>query len=218
MLHVTNGDAAAEVIRASGVGGEVLPWRDVLHEGPVREGLPLEQLSEERARFIAEAGWAPLETTSDDFRVRNRVLSSAGTHEEVVLWFEHDLYDQLQLLQLLDWFHDHPHPRLSLVCEAEYVSHMTPERMRELFASRRSVSNEVLEEGSGAWSAFRSPDPSCIPSASTLPFLGAALRRHLQEFPWTTDGLALLERRVLEALEKKPREWPRIFTAIEEDP
>jgi len=217
LLHITNGDAAAGALQHAGCR-EALPWRDVLHEGPVREGLPLEELSEERARFIAEAGWGALDDARNAFIERDNALRAARDQDEIVLWFEHDLYDQLQLLQLLDWFHEHPHPGLSLVCEAEYVSLMAPERMRELFASRRSVSKDMLEEGREAWAAFRSPDPSRIPGASTLPFLGAALRRHLQEFPWTTDGLSLLERRVLEVLEKKPLEWPRIFTAIEEDP
>ena len=58
MLHVTNGDVAAGVLRAAGMEGDILPWRDVLHEGPVRADLPLEELSKLRARFIAEAGWA----------------------------------------------------------------------------------------------------------------------------------------------------------------
>ena len=57
MLHLTNGDCAVAVI-SQAVSGAFLPWRDVLHEGPVRAGLSLEQLSAERARFIAEAGWA----------------------------------------------------------------------------------------------------------------------------------------------------------------
>ena len=57
MLHITNGDSPVAVLRAAGMAGEVVPWRDVLHEGPVREGLGLEALSRERAAFIAEAGW-----------------------------------------------------------------------------------------------------------------------------------------------------------------
>jgi hypothetical protein len=217
LLHVTNGDAAAGALRHAGFT-EVLPWRDVLHEGPVREGLSLAQLSEERARFIADAGWAPLEKASEDFRVRDRVLSLAGTHAEVVLWFEHDLYDQLQLLQLLDWFHEHPHPGLRLVCEAEYVSHMTSERMRELFAIRRAVSQDMLREGRDAWSAFRSPDPSRIPTVAKVPFLGAALERHLREFPWTTDDLSLLERRLLDALAGTSMGLQAILAATREDP
>jgi hypothetical protein len=34
-LHVTNGDSAAEGLRATGLARRILPWRDALHEGPV---------------------------------------------------------------------------------------------------------------------------------------------------------------------------------------
>src|SRR5919206_483284 len=61
MLHITNGDHAARLIAATGVGGEVLPWRDVLHEGPVPEGLSLDELRPVRAPFIAGALWRHLE-------------------------------------------------------------------------------------------------------------------------------------------------------------
>ena len=52
MLHITNGDCAVAVLSRA-VSGTFLPWRDVLHEGPVRAGLSLEQLSAERARFMS---------------------------------------------------------------------------------------------------------------------------------------------------------------------
>ena len=32
MLHLTNGDSAADLIRRTGVTGEVIAWRDILHE------------------------------------------------------------------------------------------------------------------------------------------------------------------------------------------
>ena len=41
MLHVTNGDSTAQIIDARGLAGTVLPWRDVLHEGPIPAELPL---------------------------------------------------------------------------------------------------------------------------------------------------------------------------------
>ena len=199
----------------------VLPWQDVLHEGPVRGGLTLEQLSEERARFIAEAGWGPLEEVQTSFRERDRSLRAAPSPDEMVLWFEHDLYDQLQLIQVLDWLSTHPHRRVSLICEAQYVGNMPPERMRELFAVRKPVTGDEFQEARDAWAALRAPDPSGINelAITNLKFLGAALRRQLQEYPWTTDGLSLLERRVLDLLEEKgPLRWTRVFTGIEEDP
>jgi len=199
----------------------VLPWQDVLHEGPVRAGLTLEQLSEERIAFIAGAGWGPLEEVTAEFRRRDASLKASHLQDEVVLWFEHDLYDQLQLIQLLDWFSQHPHPRLALVCGAEYVGNMSPARMRDLFASRKVVQQRHLEEAREAWAAFTAPDPSGMNDLriGELPFLGAALRRQLEEYPWTTDGLSRLERRVLALLEEKgPLPWTRVFTGIDEDP
>lgn len=44
-------------MQQAGIAGEFLPWRDVLHEGPVPETPSLEALSKIRAGFIAEKGW-----------------------------------------------------------------------------------------------------------------------------------------------------------------
>ena len=203
MLHVTNGDHAVAVIRQV-VQGAMLPWRDVLHEGPVRAGLPLEALSEERARFIADAGWGPFSQVRKDFAERDAALRRAGEHDEIVLWFEHDLYDQLQLIQVLDalaaQFEHRRGPPISLVCEAEYLGRMAPARAAELFALRNPLVRRHFQEAQAAWAAFRSPDPQGLENLRTtsLPFLAAAIRRHLEEFPWTTDGLSRTERQILQ--------------------
>src|SRR4029078_10283801 len=43
LLHVTNGESAGNTLRQTGLGGAVLPWQDVLHEGPVpATGRPLQ--------------------------------------------------------------------------------------------------------------------------------------------------------------------------------
>ncbi len=119
MLHITNGDSTAATLRASGIAGIVLPWRDILHEGPVPASLALPALSEVRARFLAGAGLAAsFDATLTAFRERDAALAGFDQQDEVTLWFEHDLYDQLQLLQLLDWFAGRAlgATRLSLIC------------------------------------------------------------------------------------------------------
>src|SRR6185369_3265595 len=100
-LHITNGDFAVAVLRTAGMQGEILPWRDVLHEGPVRADVPLPELSKLRAKFIAGAGWGAEAQVAEQFALRDALLRAADGRAEVVLWFEHDLYDQLQLIQLL---------------------------------------------------------------------------------------------------------------------
>lgn len=193
MLHITNGECAVSVLQAAGMHGEILPWRDVLHEGPVRAGLSLEELSEERIAFISQSGWGAEDEVRKSFIERDAAFRRAGEHDEIVLWFEHDLYDQLQLVQVLDGLYGQA--RVSIICEAEYLGRMAPERAAELFELRSPVTKRHYNEARAAWTAFRSPDPMAITTDfQSFPFLGSALIRFLEEYPWTTDGLSRLQR------------------------
>lgn len=222
MLHVTNGDAAADAIHASGIPGEILPWRDVLHEGPVPAGLPLRELSLVRAGFIASRGWGEVDEARRGFEERDAALASSVDEDEVVLWFEHDLYDQLQLIQVLDWFAAHPRPGLTLINPAQYLGPATPDQLRALFALRMPVTRAHLSAARAAWEAFRAPDPrgmEAIPGAelAPLPHLASALRRHLQQFPSARDGLSRSERQALEGLAEGPRTVGELYVASHHD-
>ena len=219
MLHVTNGDHAAEKIRASGIGGEVLPWRDVLHDGPVPAGLSLEELGNVRADFIASGGLDAVELRRE-FAARDLALQGFAAHDEVVLWFEHDLYDQLQLIQILDFFAgvELGTTRLSMVCGAEYLGPSSPERLAARFAERETVTEAQLALGRAAWAAFRSPDPREIErivagDTAALPFLRAALVRHLEQYPSARNGLSRSEQQALEAIDDGARTVREAFAA-----
>ena len=134
MLHITNGDSAASGIRETGLAGEVLSWIDVLHEGPVPPDLDLEELRRVRAKFIASCGWATFEEAVESVLTSAiKVLAESLGQDEVVLWFEHDLYDQLQLIQILDWFAHQKlgRTKLTMICAAEYLGSSTVERLRD---------------------------------------------------------------------------------------
>jgi Domain of unknown function (DUF1835) len=215
MLHITNGDGAGNGIAQSGISGTVLPWRDVLHEGPVPAGLSLRELRETRARFLADRGWATYDRALADFARRDAILAAFRDHDEVVLWFEHDLYDQLQLVQILDWFADQDLGRttLSLVAVDRYpgvvpfygLGQLTPEQLATLFPTRRPVTRAQLDLARAAWDAFRSPDPTAVErllegDTAALPFLSDALTRSLEEFPAVGNGLSRTERLALEGV------------------
>lgn len=206
MLHITNGDSVAGTLADAGFGPAIAAWRDVLHEGPVPADLPLDELSAVRAGFIASGG-RDHDIVRAHFRERDRMLRSAPDHDETVLWFEHDLYDQLQLLQILDWFASQglEGTQLSIVCDAEYLGPVDANGLRERFAKRRPVTGLQLNLAREAWAAFRAPDPrSLLPllgdSSTELPFLGAALLRHLQQFPDVHTGLSRSEFAALDAI------------------
>jgi hypothetical protein len=215
MLHITNGDAAIPTLRAGGAEGDILPWRDVLHEGPVPAPATLDSLRPLRARFLAPEGGGPAAALAREFEERDRRLGATTTRgEEVVLWFEHDLYDQLQLAQLLDWFGSSAQSpsaeppssltRVTLIQADDYLGMMKPEQAEALWARRREVTDEQLEAARRAWGAFSSPDPRAIEAVldqvDALPFMRAALVRHLEEFPSVQTGLSRTERQTLETL------------------
>jgi hypothetical protein len=207
-LTITNGDSAAGTLRKAGIEGEILPWRDVLHEGPVDASLSLEALSKLRARFVAQRGWAGLSQVSGGFVERDRVIQSANEFDEVVLWFEDDLYDQLQLIQLLDFFSRKPAKRkkLSLVVVDGYIPPLSAKKIREMDNARALVTPAQLALGRKAWRAFGSGKPQAISrllaeDTSAIPYLAAALRRQLQEFPSVRNGLSRSEQETLSAIE-----------------
>lgn len=104
MLHITNGDVAVHLIQAARIPGDVFAWQDVLHEGPMPGSRSLAELSEIRARFGVTQGWGTLSDLQAQFRQHDARVAAFADYAEVILWFERDLYDQLQLIQLLDWF------------------------------------------------------------------------------------------------------------------
>src|SRR5690242_13873940 len=102
MLHITNGDSVIYSFREGEIPGEYLAWSDSLHDGPVPLKASLEELSEIRAQALAGFGGGSYQEFRSSFAARDHSLGAFHRHEEAVLWFEHDLYDQLQLIQLLD--------------------------------------------------------------------------------------------------------------------
>ena len=163
-LVITNGDIAAASLLGIGAADEVLAWRDVLHEGPVPATATLAELSAIRAAFIEGAGWSGPDVAAD-FAARDAVLLANDAFETVTLWFEHDLYDQLQLIQILDWFATHPRrdpASLRLVAADTYLGEMSHEQLADLARVAAPVSDAELDLGRRAWQAFRAPSPEPV--------------------------------------------------------
>ncbi len=210
-LHITNGDAAASLLEAGPIPGDVLPWRDPMHLGPFPAAVDLDRLAEVRAGYLGGPETAGREEALRAFRQRDQLLRRAPTYERVLLWFEHDLLDQLQLLQLLDWFHgaDLGAARLEMICIDAFdgvepfrgLGQLDAPRLASLFPRRVPVEPRQLSLASAGWAAFRASDPGELESflasdLSALPFLHAALSRHLEEYPDATSGLTRTEAQI----------------------
>ena len=209
-LHVANGHATTALIEQSGLRGRTQVWCDPLNEGPVPGNVSDDELLMIRARFLASTDDAT-EVASDLKRWRDEVDNETA-YDELVLWFEHDLFDQLNLIQLLTHIGRSPRSKpVTLICIDRYPGHpnfkgigeLEPADIERLFTARRPVTAAQIALAALAWRAYRSPDPRAIEAllktdTSALPFLGPALARHLEEFPSTSDGLSRSERRMME--------------------
>ena len=226
-LHVANGTSTTMTIEAARIPGAVSIWADPLHDGPVPGNLTDEGLVEVRARHLADPDdAASLAETVEGLLAWRRVIAEHDTYRELVLWYEHDLFDQLNLIQLLTWIRDHlPATKpVSLICIDSFPGRPTFKGLGELTTSelaplldvRQPVTNAQYEIAGRAWRAFGEPTPEaldrlCHADTSALPFLGAALSRFLQEYPWTTDGLSRRERRLLELSREGPMSLAAAF-------
>ncbi len=210
-LHITNGDGAAGLLKSSGLEGDVLPWRDPMHHGPFPVEDELESLSKIRGRYLAGPD-LPEADVVRDFELRNEHLKSASLYEEVVLWFEHDLLDQLQILQVLDLIgKEIAKPRtLSMVCIDRFegvegfrgLGQLDGAQIKSLWPKRAPVTPEQISLATKGWAAFCSDDPTDLErfmgdDLDALPFLSATLARHLEEYPATDSGLTRTEAQIL---------------------
>jgi hypothetical protein len=212
-LHVSNGDATD--LPGTGIAPRVLYWRDVLHEGPV-PAVGAEELRRIRASFLVQADADERGEADAMFAERDRVLE-ANRDGEYVLWFEADLYDQLQIIQILARLAELgvPAGRVTLICIGEHpgiarfggLGELTAEQLRQLPATNACarLTGAALDLATGAWAAFRAPTPAGIGGfaaarSGELRFLGEAFDRLSREYPSTRDGLSLTERRVLAAV------------------
>lgn len=221
VLHVLNGDSVTAGLRAAGIAGEVTLAADVLYEGPVVAASP-ERWRRERARFLAASGYDGYDECLARLSSWDHALEGFRGHDEVVLWFEHDLFDQLHLCRLLAWFavRDAGLTDLSLVQAGDYLGRMPPERLAGLFDARQPVSEAQLRLACLAWQAFCAPEPAGLESllhadTAALPHLAAALRRHLEEFPGTRDGLSRSDRQALAAVAAGPLSFAPLFAAVQ---
>ncbi|GGF83115.1 hypothetical protein GCM10007301_49050 [Azorhizobium oxalatiphilum] len=220
-LIITNGDSAVERLKAGGIAGHLLPWRDMLHDGPVPDSPSLAQVADTRAEFLSDALGLEFDSVRADFAERDAQLEIHIAFREVQLWFEHDLFDQLQLIQLLHFFALEPERLgVQIVQAHDYIGTLEVGHIRALAETASPVTALQLEAGRTAWEAFTAPTPKALAALASrdqtaLPHLAPALRRALAELPAPRSGLSLTEERILRRLaETGPQKVHQVFSAV----
>ncbi|WP_172255174.1 sigma-70 family RNA polymerase sigma factor [Saccharibacillus deserti] len=213
MLHIVNGDHTANRLHEAGIEGEVQVWRELYPFGPVFPDMEEASARFERAEYLERELGIPRQTLLGGCAEQERKLRELANYEEVVLWFEHDLFDQTMLALLLERIGrmQTGTARVSLLCIGEFpgieifrgLGQLRAEQLKTLSGTWQPVGPEQFELAARLWAAYSSPDPQehvrfLESDTSALPFAHAAFEAHLSRLPSAEDGLGRIERTVLE--------------------
>jgi hypothetical protein len=212
IVHVCNGDSTADTLSLADLPGDIRVWADALDQGPV---LPISDAEHYRVRgeYWASRGSGNATATAKQLAEWDKGVDDAAKADELILWFEHDLFDQLALVRLLARLARRGLPaQLTIVSIDRHpevptflgFGQLKPEQLAELWPRRTPLSRDAIDEAITAWIAVTSADPRALPflvkRVKALPFLGGAIERHLEEFPDPTSGMSRTERQLLAAV------------------
>ena len=215
MLHIVNGDSVAEKLRQGVVQDEILVWREIYSHGPVFADAAAPDNRSARAEYLEHTMGIPRSEYIQGCEQQEKTLANFHKYEQVVLWFEHDLFDQTMLCYLLNWFSGQPllNTKLSLLCIGEYpgielfrgLGQLSPEQLKTLVGTWQEIGTAELELGKAFWQAYTAPNLQLLrqllnEDTSVLPFAREAFQFHLSRFPSTYNGLGIVEQTTLELI------------------
>ncbi|PQP81736.1 RNA polymerase subunit sigma [Paenibacillus sp. PCH8] len=214
MLHIMNGDHAANRLRESGIQGDILVWRELYTFGPVTRDMKEAKVRKNRAAILEQQLGIP-QTEYLQINELERKLHSFHQYKEIVLWFEYDLYDQTMLSYLLHYFRGQAlqHTNLNLLCIDSYpeieqfrgLGQLTSVQIESLSGSWHVINQTELQAGAQFWEAYTSPELRhhlgyLQAEAAVLPFANAAFKAHLSRLPSVSNGLGVIEQTTLESI------------------
>ena len=229
-LHVRCGSDIRATLLTAGFRGDFLEVAYPYCHGPVTAGA--DHLQREAKFLTASAGRLYSLSFAQALARREHeereLAASAARYQRIVLWMEHDCFDQLALVRCLSQYASGGVPAvLELVSINHFpgsvrfigLGQLPEEALRLLWERRTIVSRTQLDLATQAFDALCSDDPRALAAlmrsgAAPLPYLATALHRLLQELPGTSDGASLTERLVLQVLAEGRSSWQRLFEQL----
>lgn len=219
LLHITNGDSFTERLQALKIKGDIITWREMLCEGKTLTNVGSETFWKARFEFLhknykVSKSWF-IEKTLKEYRS----LCNHKQQNKIVLWFEYDLFCQINMLAVLSWLKTHrKYAEISLVCSGNEdetdrmygLCELSDEQLLDLYENRTILKQGDIEYADYVWQLYCSDNPIRLENLSDLKdyqfdYLSDAIANHLQRFPTIKNGLNRMENNILQlAAEKKP--------------
>ncbi len=216
-LHITNGDHFTNKLQTLKLKGEIITWREMLCEGQTLPNVGSESFWKTRFEFLhrnykISKAWF-VEKTLKEYRT----LCNQKKQDRIVLWFEHDLFCQINMLAVLSWLKTHrKNAEISIIHGSKKdktdklysLGTLSNETLLELYKNRVILSRDDIEYADYIWQLYCSDNPmrlENIPPHRDFKFdpLSKALKIHLKRFPTIKNGLNELENCILKTAESQ---------------
>ena len=235
ILHITNGDSFTQKLKQLNLDGDIITWREMLCEGKTLSTVGSESFWKTRFEFLnknykVSKSWF-VEKTLKEYRS----LCNHKQQDQIVLWFEYDLFCQVNMLAVISWLKTHRrHAQISLVCSGEQegqdrlfaLCELSDEQLRKLYDNRVELSQDDIEYADYVWQLYCSDNPMRLENLGDFgnyqfDYLEDAVQAHLRRFPSLRNGLNSFENQVLSIAEEKELASKREFVGAvlrEENP
>lgn len=219
LLHITNGDAFTERLGTLQLKGDVITWREMLCEGKTLTNVGSENFWKTRFEFLnknykVSKSWF-IEKTLKEYRS----LCNHKQQNHIVLWFEYDLFCQINMLAVLSWLKaNRKYAEISLVCSGKEddsdrlyaLNDLNDAQLLKLYENRTILSQDDIEYADYVWQLYCSDNPMRLENLKDFDnyqfkYLSGAIQSHLHRFPSIKNGLNEMENNILKlALEERP--------------
>ena len=212
ILHITNGDFTTNRIHKLNFKGDIITWREMLCEGKTPVDVGSENFWKTRFYFL-KSSYKISKQKFIDYTVKEyRNLCNQKEQDEIVLWFEYDLFCQINMLAIISWLKRYRKDRqISLIYSGKTdnqeklfgLNELTNSQLKELYKKRTQLTKDDIEYADYIWQLFCSDSPLQLENAhkissnSTFSYLEKAIKSHLLRFPSIENGLNHIENNIL---------------------
>lgn len=210
-LHITNSDHFTSTLKSLPCKGEIITWREMLCEGKTVTSVGSELFWKTRFDFFNKS----YRTTKNKFIEATlkeyRRLCLQNTQDEVVLWFDHDLFCQINMIAVLSWLKNNKKStRISLVSPGkpdgtgigDRLSDLSETQLLQHYENRISLTRDDVEYADYIWQLYCSDSPLRLETfskfnSSQFQYLPDAIKAHILRFPTVKTGLNKIENDIL---------------------
>ncbi|KYG77209.1 DUF1835 domain-containing protein [Roseivirga spongicola] len=213
-LHILNGDSTLQLFKQTTIEGETFVWREVLAEGPVHSDFNSEDFWNQRRAFITQSFDTTVEQYNQDVYLPFKKLSSQlSQYSEIVLWFEYDLFCQINMMALIQYLGEKREPgqQISLVCSGKIddseklygLGELSPKQLADQLQQKLKLNTREFEFAKDVYQAYCSANPNnlftyTIMPSDEFPYLSDALNAHFRRFPNSISGLSEIEQTIVD--------------------